>query len=73
MDLIMHVLSYTTRSKTGTNDQYWAPDVYLTDDWQLYDSEAETIEDLKKLNVSCDLHYWSLVEISDALEPHWLD
>ena len=69
----MHVLSYNTRSKTRTYDRYWAPDVYLTDDWQLYDSEAETIEDLKKLNVSCDLHCWSLAEINDALEPHWLD
>ena len=69
----MHVLSYTTRSKTATNDQYWVPDVYLTDHWQLYETEAEAIEDLKKLNISCGLHCWCLAEISDASEPHWLD
>jgi hypothetical protein len=36
----MYVVFYTTRSKTGTPEQQWAPNVFLTDHWEIEESKA---------------------------------
>jgi hypothetical protein len=36
----MYVVFYTTRSTTGTPEQQWAPNVFLTDHWEIEESKA---------------------------------
>lgn len=67
----MYALSYTTRHKTGTEDQFWAPDVYLTDHWVIFSAKTEAEEMLEIQNTCNDLHCWCIAEIISASEPHW--
>ena len=68
------VIFYSTRSKTGSEDQRWAEDVYLTDHWEICWTKDEAIKNYEKLfdkYSSVDIHNAGIAPIDPEYNTGW--
>jgi hypothetical protein len=70
----VYVVFYTTRSTTGTPEQQWAPNVFLTDHWEIEESKADAESKYNDLQNSClDIHLAGIAPIDPEFSTDWFD
>tara|TARA_B100000035_G_scaffold304519_1_gene304342 strand:- start:498 stop:716 length:219 start_codon:yes stop_codon:yes gene_type:complete len=68
-----YVCFYTTRRSTGTPEQQWSPDVYLTDHWLIHEDRAEAIKTYNKLVVKDEVHSAGIAPIDAEYRTDWFE
>lgn len=67
----MFVCFYTERKPEGKPNQFWAPNVYLHDQWEIFpdhDSASARFEDVWKRD---DVHSAGVAKIDPELSTDW--
>ena len=65
------VIFYSTRSKTGSEDQMWAEDVYLTDHWEIAWSKEEAVKRYHAISKEYDVHVSGIAPIDPEYNSDW--
>ena len=69
----MYVVFYTTRSETGTFEQEWAPNVFLTDHWEIEESKGDAEGRYNELQDSrTDIHSAGIAPIDPKYSTDWM-
>ena len=68
----MWVIFYCTRSKTGSEDQRWAEDVYLTDHWEIAWSREEAVKRYHAISKEYDVHVSGIAPIDPEYNSDWI-
>lgn len=67
----MYTCLYTVRDRTGTPDQQWAPDVYLSDYWEIFETHEEAVERYKELFNLFDIHCAGVAQMDATHNTDW--
>lgn len=66
-----YVIFYTTRSETGTPEQQWAPNVFLTDHWTIEESKVDAEKRYLKITETIDIHSGGIAPIDPNHSTDW--
>ena len=70
--MMVYVVFYTTRSETGTPDQQWAPNVFLTDHWSIEESKSDAEARYNKIMDTMDtIHSAGIALIDPEHSTDW--
>lgn len=71
----VYVVFYVTRSATGEHSQKWAPNVYLTDHWEICwsrDDAKQRYENLFADECKLDIHCAGIAPIDPEYKTDWI-
>lgn len=69
---VWYVCFYTTRSETGTPQQMWAPSVYLTDHWEVFETRQDAINRYDALVDKDETHSIGIAPVDQEYKTDWM-